>query len=90
MYIIITFNPYSGKRYIMNKKNFVHPRDQIVDIMKRIYGYGMTTTSGGNLSILDSDGNMWISPGGIDKGTLRSLSAWPGGFRTPTSMPPPK
>jgi L-fuculose-phosphate aldolase len=38
--------------------------------MKRLYGYGMTTTSGGNLSIMDSDGNIWISPGGIDKGTL--------------------
>ena len=50
---------------------FVHPRDQIVDIMRRIYGYGMTTTSGGNLSILDSSGNLWISSGGVDKGTLQ-------------------
>ena len=51
--------------------NLMHPRDLITLIMKRLYGYGMTTTSGGNLSIMDSDGNMWISPGGIDKGTLR-------------------
>ena len=49
---------------------FIHPKDQIVDIMRRIYGYGMTTTSGGNLSILDSEGNIWISPGGVDKGSL--------------------
>lgn len=55
----------------MSNNCFVHPRDQIVDIMQRIYGYGMTTTSGGNLSILDSDGNLWISPGGVDKGTLQ-------------------
>ncbi len=55
----------------MEATNFEHPRDQIVEIMRRIYGYGMTTTSGGNLSILDSDGDMWISPAGIDKGTLR-------------------
>ncbi len=54
----------------MNATGFVHPRDQIVDIMQRIYGYGMTTTSGGNLSILDPEGNMWISPGGVDKGTF--------------------
>ncbi len=53
------------------KFDCTHPRDQIVDIMKRIYGYGMTTTSGGNLSILDPDGDMWISPGSVDKGTLR-------------------
>ncbi len=55
----------------MRNMNFVHPRDQIVDMMGRIYGYGLTTTSGGNLSILDSEGNIWISPAGIDKGNLR-------------------
>lgn len=49
---------------------FIHPKDQIVDIMHRIYGYGMTTTSGGNLSIMDDEGNIWISPGGVDKGSL--------------------
>jgi L-fuculose-phosphate aldolase len=46
------------------------PREQIVTIMKRIYGYSMTTTSGGNLSLLDSNGDMWITPAGIDKGAL--------------------
>jgi len=39
-------------------------------IMERIYGYGMTTTSGGNLSIKDENGDIWITPGGIDKGAL--------------------
>ncbi len=48
----------------------LHPADQLVMIMERIYQYGMTTTSGGNLSILDDDGDIWITPGGIDKGTL--------------------
>ncbi len=55
----------------MSHISYEHPRDQIVEIMKRIYGYGMTTTSGGNLSIIDANGDMWISPGGIDKGTLQ-------------------
>ena len=55
----------------MGKGKFVHPKDQIVAFMQRIYDYGMTTTSGGNLSIMDADGCMWISPSGIDKGTLR-------------------
>lgn len=49
---------------------FLHPADQLIMIMKRIYAYGMTTTSGGNLSILDDNGDIWITPGGIDKGTL--------------------
>jgi len=52
-------------------QNLMHPKDQIVSCMERIYGYGMTTTSGGNLSVLDEEGNMWISPGGTDKGNLR-------------------
>lgn len=39
--------------------------------MLRIYGRGLTTTSGGNLSIRDEEGTVWISPGGTDKGSLR-------------------
>ncbi len=54
----------------MNQSNLLHPRDQIVMIMERIYGYGMTTTSGGNLSIIDDNGDIWITPSGIDKGSL--------------------
>jgi len=38
--------------------------------MQRIYGYGMTTTSGGNLSVLDENGDIWITPAGVDKGSL--------------------
>ena len=49
----------------------LHPADQIVMIMNRLYYYGMTPTTGGNLSIKDSDGVVWISPSSIDKGNLR-------------------
>ncbi len=49
----------------------LHPRDQIVSIMERIYGYGMTTTSGGNISVLDDEGDIWITPAGVDKGMLK-------------------
>jgi L-fuculose-phosphate aldolase len=52
------------------KFDLLHPADQLVMIMERIYSYGMTTTSGGNLSILDDNGDIWITPGGIDKGSL--------------------
>ena len=48
----------------------LHPADQLVMIMDRIYRYGMTTTSGGNLSIKDENGDIWITPSGIDKGNL--------------------
>lgn len=46
------------------------PRQQLVETMQRIYRYRMTTTSGGNLSILDADGNIWITPARVDKGGL--------------------
>ncbi len=49
---------------------YMHPADQLVMFMQRIYDKGMTTMSGGNLSIKDSDGNVWITPGSVDKGTL--------------------
>jgi len=50
----------------------LHPADQLVMIMERIYGYGMTTTSGGNISIMDDNGDIWITPAGVDKGSLSS------------------
>ncbi len=50
--------------------DLLHPADQLVMIMDRIYQYGMTTTSGGNLSIRDANGDIWITPSGIDKGSL--------------------
>jgi len=38
--------------------------------MNRIYNNKMTTLSGGNLSIRDHNGDIWITPAGIDKGKL--------------------
>jgi L-fuculose-phosphate aldolase len=49
---------------------YMHPRDELVVTMERIYRYKMTTTSGGNLSILDEDGDIWITPARVDKGAL--------------------
>ena len=49
---------------------YLHPADQLVMFMQRIYDKGLTTTSGGNLSIMDESGNIWITPSAIDKGTL--------------------
>lgn len=46
------------------------PRDQIVALMERIYAYGMTTTSGGNISTRDENGDIWITPARLDKGRL--------------------
>lgn len=52
--------------------NLEHPRDQITTIISRIYKRGMTTTSGGNISIIDDNGDIWVTPSAIDKGSLRA------------------
>ncbi len=48
----------------------MHPRVQITKVISRIYKNGMTTTSGGNISIKDENGDIWVTPSAIDKGTL--------------------
>lgn len=57
------------KNGILNTK-LMHPGEQIVLVISRIYQRGLTTTSGGNVSILDESGDIWITPAGVDKGTL--------------------
>ncbi|MCA1747316.1 MAG: class II aldolase/adducin family protein, partial [Bacteroidales bacterium] len=49
----------------------MHPRDQIILTISRIYKRGLTTTSGGNISIIDESGDIWVTPSAIDKGSLR-------------------
>jgi len=53
-----------------NNFNLMHPRDQIILVINRIYKKGLTTTSGGNLSIIDEEGKIWITPSAVDKGSL--------------------
>src|SRR5450631_947763 len=58
-------------RRMRSAVSFIHPRDEILALMRRIYGYRMTTTSGGNLSIREDNGDIWITPARLDKGSLR-------------------
>ncbi|MFG0263448.1 MAG: class II aldolase/adducin family protein [Novipirellula sp. JB048] len=53
-----------------NPRHLAHPRDEIMQTMQRIYRYRMTTTSGGNLSIREPNGDIWITPARVDKGNL--------------------
>ncbi|MEG1719401.1 MAG: class II aldolase/adducin family protein [Clostridia bacterium] len=52
------------------KFELLHPADQLVLFLNRVYYNGMTTTSGGNLSIMDENGDIFITPSSIDKGRL--------------------
>jgi L-fuculose-phosphate aldolase len=65
--------------------SWLHPRDELVETMRRIYRHKMTTTSGGNLSILDPNGDIWITPARVDKGSLQPadiICVHPDGTRT--------
>jgi L-fuculose-phosphate aldolase len=55
----------------MPATRFLHPRDEILAAMERIYTYRMTTTSGGNISVREPGGSLWITPARVDKGSLR-------------------
>lgn len=51
--------------------DYTHPADRLVHAMERIYRFRMTTTSGGNLSLREENGDIWITPARVDKGALR-------------------
>jgi L-fuculose-phosphate aldolase len=51
---------------------FPSPPEDLAQTLRRIYDLDLTTTSGGNLSLRDDDGCIWITPAGIDKGELRA------------------
>jgi len=68
----------------------LHPRDELVETMRRIYRCNMTTSSGGNLSILDPDGGIWITPARMDKGELQPsdiVCVRPDGTKDGRSLP---
>lgn len=54
----------------MKQINRISPQIQVSTIIRKIYKQGMTSTSGGNLSLMDESGSVWISPSAIDKGRL--------------------
>jgi L-fuculose-phosphate aldolase len=62
---------YTDKILMRAPHTYQHPRDQLLQFMERIYRYRMTTTSGGNLSIREGNGDIWITPARVDKGGLR-------------------
>src|SRR3954454_2164092 len=53
-----------------NPTSYLHPREELLQAMERIYRYRMTTTSGGNLSLREPNGDVWITPARVDKGGL--------------------
>ena len=48
------------------------PQEQVATLTRRIYERGITTASGGNLSIRDENGDTWVTPARMDKGKLQA------------------
>jgi L-fuculose-phosphate aldolase len=54
-----------------NSKNYKKERKEVAMFMRRLYRQGLTTTSGGNISLKISDGVIVITPSATDKGRMR-------------------
>jgi L-fuculose-phosphate aldolase len=52
----------------MNKVNEL--REEVAYFMRRLYTQGLTTTSGGNISAMNDDGTVLITPSASDKGRM--------------------
>ena len=77
------------------KFDYLHPKEKVAEILSRIYSFGMTTTSGGNVSMKDEEGNIWITPSAVDKGSLSAADiiridkdGQPDGLHPPSSELP--
>lgn len=66
-------------------------RERIAYFMRRLYRMGLTTTSGGNISLRCPDGHVLLTPSALDKGELQAdeilLSTMDGENLTPRFKP---
>jgi L-fuculose-phosphate aldolase len=54
-----------------NSENYKKERKEVAMFMRRLYRQGLTTTSGGNISLKISDEIIAITPSATDKGRMR-------------------
>jgi L-fuculose-phosphate aldolase len=54
-----------------NQKKYKSPRKEVAHFMRRLYKHGLTTTSGGNISIRLDDETILITATGTDKGRMK-------------------
>jgi L-fuculose-phosphate aldolase len=54
-----------------NTGKYKKERKEVARFMRRLYNHGLTTTSGGNISLRISDEVIVITPSATDKGTMR-------------------
>jgi L-fuculose-phosphate aldolase len=52
-------------------KKYKTERKEVARFMRRLYSHGLTTTSGGNISLRVADDIIAITPSGTDKGSMK-------------------
>lgn len=50
----------------------IHPPSQIAEVIHRIWSAGLTTATGGNITVRDKSGQIWATPASVDKASLRT------------------
>jgi len=55
----------------MKQNNYKAERKDVARFMRRLYRHGLTTTSGGNISLKVSDNTILITPSATDKGRMK-------------------
>ena len=55
----------------MKQQNYKAERKDVARFMRRLYRHGLTTTSGGNISLKVSDNTILITPSATDKGRMK-------------------
>lgn len=56
---------------MLNSENYKKERREVARFMRRLYRQGLTTTSGGNISLKVSEDIIVITPSATDKGRMR-------------------
>jgi L-fuculose-phosphate aldolase len=51
-------------------------RKQVASFMRRLYNHGLTTTSGGNISLRVTEDIIVITPSATDKGRMRTQTIY--------------
>ncbi|MEX1267362.1 MAG: class II aldolase/adducin family protein [Balneolaceae bacterium] len=48
----------------------INPAQQIAEVIQRIWSDGLTTATGGNITVRDKNGLIWSTPASVDKASL--------------------
>jgi L-fuculose-phosphate aldolase len=75
----------------MKEQKYKKQRKEVASFMRRLYRHGLTTTSGGNISLKISDDIILITPSATDKGRMKwkdvGIMSIPGENLTPDLKP---